>query len=265
MGKIATYLFLDVQSTGYPGSTHGEVRITELCMIAVKKLDVKKSKDEPRIQYKFRLCFNPEKRVEEQISQQNGLTQAVLKSEAKFNNDVYSGINSFIKCLMKPVCMIAHNAFKLHFPLLKYHINKMQAALPDDLLCTDSIYCFYDIFNTEIYTEPRENTEENCNKAEENESFNSGARKSDEDQIKRHMKGQSYENLVQSVFYEVAPKELYNLSHVYRSVTTGNLGKYSAENNCRMIMKIAIENSDRFIEWVELNHCPFSQVPITAM
>lgn len=258
MDKVKTYLFLDLQATGYPGTAHGEIRITEICLLAVKGVDVEKTRYEPRIQYKFKMCFNPEKKVEEEISQQNGLTLAVLKSETKFNKDVCNAITSFVKCLKKPVCMIAHNAFKFHFPLLKYHMDRMKVAMPDDLLCTDSIYCYYDILKRELYVKPREKSEENC----EEESAES---KSDPVEIKRDMRDRKYENLVQNVFYEVAPKELYNLSHVYKSVTSGDLKQYDAETNCRMMLKIAIDYKHDFMEWVKRQHCPFSEVPIIPM
>lgn len=148
---IATYVFLDLQSSGLPGRTHGEVQITELCMLAVKRLhflDLEPGQ-QPRVHYKFRMCFQPDKRLNQKSGAIIGLTKTLLKHEAEFNQDVFDVINCFINCLEKTVCLIDQNAFEFHFQLLKYHFDKIDVKLPNDIMCTDSAYAFFDILEAE--------------------------------------------------------------------------------------------------------------------
>ncbi|XP_047019089.1 three prime repair exonuclease 2-like isoform X2 [Helicoverpa zea] len=237
MGKIATYIFFDIQSNGYPGPCHIEVQIAEICMIAVKRMHIEAREEQPRTLNKFKMCFRLRYVIADIVALRSGLTKPVLKNEAEFNKDVFNIINTFISCQEKPVCMIAHNAFEFHFPLLKYHFHQLKVSLPNDILCTDSLYALYDIM------EPENN---------KNTIHNKPGRT-------------AYKNVVRTKYYDVKPKESYRLSDIYSRVINGDLTPYNSENNCKMIMKLAIEKSEEFVAWVERNHCLFSEVPIMYM
>uniref|UniRef100_A0A2A4J5B2 Exonuclease domain-containing protein n=1 Tax=Heliothis virescens TaxID=7102 RepID=A0A2A4J5B2_HELVI len=269
--KIATYVFLDLQTTNYPGTVHGEVRITELCMVAVKRAHVEAYESEPAIQNKIKMYFNPEKKVDPKISRQNGLTQSFLKNEAEFNKDVFNLMNSFINCLKKPVCMIAHNALKFHFPLLQFHFKRMNVSFPSDVMCTDSIYCLFDILEPECYIKPRIITEENYDEESEDSDSPDGIdRKNALADIERRTKKSkigpsSYNFLKRPIFYTLGPKDSYKLDDVYERVIHSERQDMEAENHCRKLIEIATAKSDDFCAWVDRNHCRFSEVPEMVM
>ncbi|XP_021193307.3 three prime repair exonuclease 2 [Helicoverpa armigera] len=269
--KIATYVFLDIQTTNYPETVHGEVRITELCMIAVKRAHVEGYENQPPIQNKIKMYFNPEKKVDTKISRMNGLTQAFLKHEAEFNKDVFNLMNSFINCLKKPVCLIAHNALKFHFPVLKFHFRRMNVEFPNDLMCTDSIYCLFDILEPEFYEGPREITEENYDDESEDSDSPEGIDRKNElaDMERRTKKAKigpsSYDRLKRPIFYTLGPRNSYKLHDIYERVIKYEKEDMEAEAICEKLMKIATAKSDEFASWVDRNHCKFNEVPEMIM
>lgn len=245
---IQTYVFLDLQSSGFPGEDHGDVQITELCMIAVKRTHLMHAENvTPRVQYKLRMCFNPQKKVDQKAAEKSGLKLSLLKNEANFNNDVYNAINSFIRCLQKPVCLIGHNAFEFHFQLLKYHFNKMQVTLSDDIMCTDSAYAFFDIL--EPAPEPRKNNDSVILK-----------------KTAKNNKPKMFNELWREQFYTY-PIESNTFTDESRRVGVDDerLKIEGAEYNCFMVMKIVKAQAKIFTKWIEQNHCPFSEVPEMVM
>ncbi|XP_047019088.1 three prime repair exonuclease 2-like isoform X1 [Helicoverpa zea] len=238
MGKIATYVFLDAVTNKETAQYKGELKIAELCMIAVKRKHIELRQEEPRTQNKFKMCFWVYYIHDDDYSRRTGLSSINMRNETNFNNDAFNAINSFLSCLEKPVCMIAHDGFKVHFPVLKYHFHNLKVSLPNDYLCTDSIYAFYDIMEPET----------------------KGGTKSSRS---RHNKPgvKLHKNMVRETFYDEEPKESYKLCDIFSRVIKGDLTPYNAENHCQMIMKLAIEKNDAFVAWVERNHCRFSGVP----
>lgn len=243
---IATYVFLDLQSSGLPGRAHGEVQITELCMLAVKRqhlLDTEPGQ-QPRVQYKLRMVFQPDKRLDTKSGSMTGLTKTLLKHEAEFNQDVFDTINCFISCLEKPVCLIGQNAFEFHFQLVKYHFDKINVKLSDDILCTDSVYAFFDILEAENQTSNIVDIFAN----------------------QRNQVGKKYHLLLRRKFYlKIQSRQSYKLMDIYWRVTHSTLTTHRAENQCIMIMQIAITRAQKFVDWVEQYHCHFSEVPIMIM
>nr|XP_021182277.2 three prime repair exonuclease 2 [Helicoverpa armigera]XP_049696614.1 three prime repair exonuclease 2 [Helicoverpa armigera] len=229
MGKIATYVFFDV-------ATDGTFTIAELCMIAVKRKHIELREKEPRTQNKFKLCFWFRDYNEKYTRPES--FKEVFYIDEKFNEDVCNSVNSFLSCLEKPVCIIAHDGFNLHFPLLKYRFSRFKCSLPDDLLCTDSIYAFYDLM------------------ALEDKQLSKSSRS------KRNKPGvKLYKYLVRKTFYDEVPTESYELCDIYNRVINGDLTPDDTENHCKMIMQLAIEKSKEFVTWVEGNHCRLSEVP----
>lgn len=244
---LATYVFMDLQSSGLPGDDHGDVQITELCLLAVKRAHLISTDNlAPRVQYKLRMCFNPQKKVDQTSAATSRLNLSLLKNEANFNNDVYNTINSFIRCLEKPVCLIGHNAFEFHFPLLQYHLNKMHVTLSDDIMCTDSAYAFSDL-------EP----------VLENSINNSLlSKKTGKNNNKTKMFSELWreEFCTYPIESEQVPDERRRVG-----VDDERLKIEGAEYNCFMIMKIAKAQGKAFTKWVEQHHCPFSEVPEMVM
>ena len=60
--EIQTYIFMDLETTGIPKNDPVRTRITELCLIAVRKIDILNSK-KIRIHDTFSICVNPNRSV----------------------------------------------------------------------------------------------------------------------------------------------------------------------------------------------------------
>ncbi|PZC83670.1 hypothetical protein B5X24_HaOG207197 [Helicoverpa armigera] len=236
MRKIATYVFLDITTNGYPLACRWSIDIAELCMIAVKRKHIEYGQIEPRTQNTFKMCFYVYRGTYKRKAPNTGLHNENFDEAVHFNEDVCNTIISFLSCLEKPVCMIAHDGFKLHLPLLKV---KFGDSLPDDLRCTDSIYAFYDIMTLK-------------NK----ESTKSYSSKNNKPGVKK------YKDIVRKKFYDEDPKESYELFDIYSRVINGDLTQYNAEDQCQMIIQLAIEKRREFVTWVEGNHCRLSEVPL---
>ncbi|XP_063893128.1 three-prime repair exonuclease 1-like [Helicoverpa armigera] len=277
MSKIATYVFFDLQTTGLPRTWHGEVRIIELCMLAVKRLqltDLSHSAEKPPIQFKFKMYFDPQKDLHPMSSVLTKLSKDLLKDEPEFNTDVIDAMNSFLSCLEKPVCLVGHNAFIFHFPLLQYHINKLKVSLLGDIMCSDSIYAFYDILEPETYNWPKEidgrTADDESETSEDDELLD---RDGHLNKMIKHTKyykvgKKKFKKLRRSKFYGLPrfkPQASYKLKDIYRRIDGGHLKNNESEDQCMMVMKIALARIDEFIDWVHRNHSPFSQVPIIKM
>ncbi|XP_022818522.1 uncharacterized protein LOC111350997 [Spodoptera litura] len=147
MAPIATYVFLDLETTGLPKLDNNKTRITELSMVVVKRrhlLDTRPGAV-PRVLDKLSMCFNPGRMIHPDSTEITGLNNDLLEHNTLFNLNVFNTINSFLQCLEKPVCLVSENGHSFDFPILKNHFEKLGVQLPDDILCGDSLYSFYDI------------------------------------------------------------------------------------------------------------------------
>ncbi|KAF9419409.1 hypothetical protein HW555_004057 [Spodoptera exigua] len=82
-------------------------------MLAIKHehiVKMKKYQEDPRVQHKLQMCFNPKSSLNENASE-TGLTEDLLKNEAIFNKEVCELIKAFIEDLEDPVCLVAHDGF----------------------------------------------------------------------------------------------------------------------------------------------------------
>ncbi|KAH9640150.1 hypothetical protein HF086_018392 [Spodoptera exigua] len=147
MSRIATYVFLDLETSGLPMLDNNKTRITELCMVVVKRQHLLETRpgSVPRVLDKLSMCFNPGRMIHPDSTEITGLSNDLLEDNTLFNLNVFNTINSFIQCLKKPVCLIAENGHSFDFPILKNHFDKLGVELPDDILCGDSLYSSYDI------------------------------------------------------------------------------------------------------------------------
>lgn len=224
MNPIATYAFLDLGTTGL--RTQGEPSITRLRIIAVNRRDFCNANEWPQ---EIEICFKPEYECDDMISR-----------------DIFYSIKSLIKNSEKPVCLISHNGFEFHFPLLKYYFEMINKTLPNNLMCTDSLYAFYDI-------------REGAKNGNTSGFLTSG---------KQKIKTQSFFKLKRDRYYgeNGAPAQSYR----YQDIYDGVMGCYELEpreketRNCYMIKDIAMSEyiAEEFVEWVDGNHCPFADVPI---
>ena len=153
LNEVSNYVFLDVESTGL-ASANPRTRITELAMVAVSKeefgtlrrdLRLSKYKSDPealtpRVLNKLTLCFSPQTPIPPQVSQMTGLDNCLLEDQGHFDSDAVQQIKYFLRRLLKPICLVAHNGRVFDFPLLVAEVMRCGGEIEyDGLVCMDSL------------------------------------------------------------------------------------------------------------------------------
>ncbi|VDQ14322.1 unnamed protein product [Trichobilharzia regenti] len=128
----------DVETTGLP-SANFKPEITELCMLASSRFNLETATEEPRVENKLTLCFNPTRTI----------SSIASKISGKCLYTAVDLIQLFLNRLDSPVCLIAHNGLRFDFPLLKaqimsvkgknYNLNDCTNA---PIICTDTLHLF---------------------------------------------------------------------------------------------------------------------------
>ncbi|XP_035443472.2 three prime repair exonuclease 2-like [Spodoptera frugiperda] len=194
---VATYVFFDLETTGLPEPKRGIIPdIIELSMVAVNRGHfLKANPDElPRAQHRLLLCFKPEKEMSKESVELSNLTNSLLDQQQPFDKNTCELINGFIKCLPRPVCLVAHNGFEFHFPILKHHMKLNGVEMEIDVNCADD--------------------------------------------------------------------KSYKLVDIYdREVQTPHLDCSRSQRQSFQAMKIALKKAEFFADWVDRNHCKFSEIP----
>ncbi|CAH0718011.1 unnamed protein product, partial [Brenthis ino] len=150
MNAIATYVFFDLETTGLPRQEHNKTKITELSLVAVKKEHLLDSPEQkvPRVQNKLTLCLNPQKMIQDETTTITGLNNDLLEHQSPFNENAFRVINGFLNILKKPICLVAYNGNWFDFPILKRQLDNLNVTLPEEVMCADSFFCYYDILYT---------------------------------------------------------------------------------------------------------------------
>ncbi|XP_026727531.1 uncharacterized protein LOC113493735 [Trichoplusia ni] len=161
MARIETYVFIDLETSGLPYKELNKTKITELSMVAISRKQVLETNpgSMPRVISKFTKCFNPRRMIDPDSTEVTGLCNDLLENETAFNLNVCNIINSYLELFQKPVCLIAQNGHTFDFPILKNHFELLNCALPDDILCADSLNAFYDLEKEESANRHRYNGE----------------------------------------------------------------------------------------------------------
>ena len=298
MPLVNSYVFVDLETTGLPQFDLNKTRITELSMVVVRRRHILDTRAgaAPRVQEKLTLCFNPGKLIHPESTAVSGLDNYLLEHHSPFNINAFNTINNFLQLLEKPVCLVAQNGHGFDFPILKNHFEKLGVSLPEDTLCADSLYAFYDIHeaenaikavspvghNDESSTDQKQNDQTPDKTKEEGKSPDKQTSNVVEDlKYQLTMKQQNErtprkavikarktksECLKRRLFYKDPAKKptiSFQLKDVYeRKVGRPAIEAHRAENDCVMAMEVATAIAKKFVEWVdnEENQCKFSQV-----
>ncbi|XP_067140940.1 uncharacterized protein [Centruroides vittatus] len=146
--KVQTLLFCDMESTGLPFDVGlKNVRITELSLLAVDRVEFENSHGNMRVINKLTLCFKPANRISSAAIHMTGLCNTSLQYQETFNQNTVKLIELFIERLNKPVCLLAHNGQGFDFPLLKAEFENTSATFSEPLLCADTLQAFKDILS----------------------------------------------------------------------------------------------------------------------
>lgn len=289
MKRIATYVFLDLETTGIPKEEHNKTRITELSLVAVHRKHIIE-KSAVRVHHKLSLCVCPRRLVSPGATLATGLCNFLLEHEPTFSKNTCEALQAFLKLFEKPICLIAHNGLNYDYPLLKSHLEGLHFNLDEDILCADSLNAFHDILEVNLYRETlnNETPEEAVNKidslahtlvtsVDEVDTVNcQGMQSINEMTPKKSTHKSNFRNGKQHVPYRKKhsdvkrkvfwgenhkPKEKYNLKEIYeRLVNVPAVDCHRAEADCMMLMKCAMVLSEQFVDWVEANSCLFSEV-----
>ncbi|XP_048343657.1 three prime repair exonuclease 2 [Sphaerodactylus townsendi] len=149
--EFQTFVFLDVETTGLPPA---QPCIAELCLFAVNRhslqcpaLDLSQFPQPPRILDKLTLCIDPEKPFAPKAEEITGLSNQTLEENCKphFNSAVVEAMRAFLDRQAGPICLVAHNGLGFDFPLLRTELWRVDADLPPDTSCLDTLPALKDL------------------------------------------------------------------------------------------------------------------------
>ncbi|XP_053155814.1 three prime repair exonuclease 2-like isoform X2 [Hemicordylus capensis] len=152
--RFQTFVFLDVETTGLPPD---QPRVAELCLFAVNRCSLQNSPQDfswnphpPRIVDKLSLCIDPQKPFVPVAEEITGLSNQSLEKNCKpdFNNAVVEALRGFLNRQAGPVCLVAHNGLGFDFPLLRTELWHVEADLPPDTGCLDTLLALKELDRT---------------------------------------------------------------------------------------------------------------------
>ncbi|XP_049880178.1 three-prime repair exonuclease 1-like [Pectinophora gossypiella] len=292
MAPIATYVFIDLETTGIPKEEFNKTRITELSLVAVKREHLLATRPgaTPRVLHKLTLCLNPGRPIHPDCTEVTGLCNFLLEDEPTFKQ-VSDPIISFINLFTKPVCLIAQNGLHFDFPILKNHFEKLNVSLSDDILCADCYHGFYDILEEKKkITLPEATTSSSADGGNQVRKQNGTSiddvtllapntlpmKLSNETTPKQSPKPTAIRTAVDQNRVSKArrrfpfskgekPTEKYKLKAIYeRVLNRPAIEAHRAENDCILALEVSAALAQEFVKWVDENYVPFSIVkPMT--
>lgn len=266
MAPIATYVFFDLETTGLPREEFNRTKITELCMVAVKREHVLDTLPGhvPRVLHKLTRCFNPGKRITERSSELTGLDNFLLEHENYFDITIFDIINNFLNTLTKPVCLVTHNGFNFDFPILKRQLDMLNVRFSGDVLCADSLDAFSDILEekktkiTIVETEKVDEVDLAADNCLSMQSVNETTPIQKVTLKRPHNPGKARQRLP---FSEKRLKDSYKLPDIYERVLGRTaVNAHRAETDCILSLEIAVVLSKEFTSWVDVHYRQFSEV-----
>lgn len=139
---LGSFVFFDLETTDLIGIK--TPKITEISLIACSRkhlLDTKRG-ELPRVLHKQTFCLNPQRMIHPRASETTGLYNDLLEDESKFDENTAQLIVLFLRRLQAPTCLVAHNGNRFDFVILKKELESLNAQLPDDTYCVDSLPLF---------------------------------------------------------------------------------------------------------------------------
>ncbi|CAH2097959.1 unnamed protein product [Euphydryas editha] len=258
MAVIKTYVFVDLETTGLPNQENNKTRITELCLVVVKREQILATSHgaTPRVQHKLTLCFNPERPISAIASEMSGLNNELLNNQPTFNMDTFTTINTFLNNLPKPICLIAHNGHSFDFPILKNHLLKLGVSLSEDLHYADTIYGFYD-------NDMEDKKAMHTNTSSTNECGKRSLVGNDDDSgsIKKIKLEENINRYSQPKHNKGRPRVSYALGNIYERIFARKAeNAHCAEGDCIILLKCFVAHAQQMVQWVDENNSLFSKI-----
>lgn len=281
---IQSFVFLDLETTGFPWQERNQTQITELAMVAVSRhtlLNTTTGKL-PRVLQKLVLCFKPNRQINSKVTEVTGLSNQLLANENAFNQAALAMFNNFLLNQLAPVCLVVHNGFKFDYPILSAHIQTSRQELFKDIMCVDSIVMFreilkippvlVDIQNTvvdEWSVEIDETDLANIDSLEQQYSSSSELDCTPEKRSCAQVSSATCSPINTSVKVvkkatkakKFGPK-LYNLKAIYEYLVGKEpIDAHRAENDCLLLLESCIARAAEIVDWCDSNKVPFSILP----
>lgn len=273
--KIETFVFFDIETTGLPQFEKNRTKITELTFIAVTREDIWASEPQSLCMNKLSLLFNPERKIQDKASEITGLKNSNLNNQPVFKNRIHT-INTFLKELKWPVCLVAHNGNRFDFKILRAEYCDVGQDLPDNLLCIDSLSYFRQIskdknncYNNETHLSPKKDINPKINiisavnvdnlltdDEDDWPPLNTSAEEWEEiDKLTDSFsKLSSDENTPNK---SNTKKECYQLTELYKRIFKKEpITSHRAEADCIMLLECVSRTKDLFLPWADKN-CKF--------
>lgn len=282
--KIQSFVFLDLETTGFPWQERNQTQITELAMVAVSRNTLLNTTAGtlPRVLQKLVLCFKPNREINSKVTEVTGLSNQLLADENAFNQAAFAMFNNFLSNQPAPACLVVHNGFKFDYPILSAHIHTSRQKLAKDVMCIDSIVMFreilkippvlVDIQNTvvdEWNVEIDETDLANIDSLEQQYSSSSEIECTPEkvscsqvssapcSPVSSNVKGVKKAAKAK----KIGPK-LYNLKSIYEYLVGKEpIDAHRAENDCLLLLESCIARSAVIVDWCDSNKVPFSILP----
>lgn len=281
---IQSFVFLDLETTGFPWQERNQTQITELAMVAVSRHTLLNTTAGrlPRVLQKLVLCFKPNREINSKVTEVTGLSNQLLANENAFNQAAFAMFNNFLSNQPAPVCLVVHNGFKFDYPILSAHIHTSRQELVKNIMCIDSIIMFREILKIPPVLVDIQNTVvdewsveidatdlANIDSLEQQYSSSSelectpeklshsvvpsAACSAIDSSLKRAKKAPKTK--------KIGPK-LYNLKAIYEYLV-GNepIDAHRAENDCLLLLESCMVRAAEIVDWCDSNKVPFSILP----
>lgn len=247
---IQTFVFIDLETTGLPKHENNETKITELAFVAISRSDFENGVlSESPLTSKLSLLFNPERPIQPMSSNITGLTNICLERQPLFKEKIIC-INNFLD-LPKPVCLVAHNGNSFDYKILNAEYNDVNASLPNELKCIDSLKGFREILQKHIH-------KNECTSLDLQDDSNWPALDITPEEWKEIDELDSFSQLTITPKKEKSKPsapESYTLTYLYKYLTDEEpIGSHRAEADCIMLLKCAIALKNDFLEWADENY-----------
>lgn len=290
---------MDLETTGLP-APGVKTKITELSLVGVLTNHIldshnSNSQETPRVLQKLSLCFYPQKRVDMVATEVTGLDNFLLEEIPIFNEQACELVTAFLKRMPQPVVLIAHNGMKFDFPILKAEFSAKGNALPEDLLCADSLEAFRYLFPISDHCGvsplvggiPRTESGETCQVVSDVSVENSSSHKRIDFSMTDVQK--MNETTPKTLKGPVCPpplkrkcgdngekngtarKRLFLGQEFPRSHKLGDIyqylvgkaqdGGHRAESDTMALLQCVVSAAPQFLLWIEENNVGFSRIP----
>lgn len=266
--KIATFVIIDLETTGLPHLENNRTKITEICLLAAFRKDIRntvKGKVPPIAKLTFNL--NPERKISSTAEKITGIKSEQVKYAQTFKEKIKT-INSFLEDLRKPVCLVAHNGNTFDYRILLAECADINLFLPDDLLCVDSLPIFRkilkakksdDVIDKGVISNPRATTTKINKSMNSTKSTNDSEIMTDDEDEWPDLNAtpeelQEIDELCSSFDKMTAtqkktlkqPRESFKLTEIYkRCFGKVDFNAHQAEDDCLMLLKCMVFAQDQ--------------------